>query len=195
MRRLIRPECPNPEALKTNYKYPENKRALQNASHGKCMYCEAKVDHVYYADVEHIRPKATGKFPELKFEWSNLGYCCALCNGAKKDKFDTTCPLIDPYSEEPSDHLFAFGPILHHKAGSERGAITIVTVDLNRAELIEKRGIRITELQNSISACYRTSNDTLRQLLLEALEQEHRENKEFTMVAAALLAANRQHSG
>lgn len=191
MRRLNRPECPNPVALRTNYKHPENKEALKNASHGKCMYCESQVSHVYFGDVEHIRPKAQGKFPQLKFEWGNLGYCCARCNNAKNDEFDDACPLVDPYSEDPNEHFLAFGALLRHKAGSERGALTIITVDLNRPELIERRGIRINELQSAIDACYRTANNTVRQVLLAALDQESSESKEFSMFAATLIAANR----
>lgn len=190
MRRLFRPDCPNPVALRTNYKHPDNKNALQNCSHGKCMYCESRVSHVYFGDVEHIRPKAADKFPELEFEWSNHGYCCARCNNEKRDEFDNDCPLIDPYSEDPDNHLLAFGAILRHKAGSERGALTISTIGLNRPELIEQRSIRINDLQNAIDACYRSSSRNIRDILLSALVLESDEDKEFSMVAAALLAAN-----
>lgn len=191
MRQLQRPACPNPSALRTNYKHPENKRALELASHGKCMYCESKVSHVYFGDIEHIRPKADGMYPELEFEWSNLGYSCARCNNAKSDQFDALCPLVDPYSEDPSNHLLAFGSTLRHKTGSERGALTIRTVDLNRPELVERRAIRIEDLQNAIDACYRTSSAAVRMTLLAALEQECGADKEFSMFATALIAANR----
>ncbi|CAM6715063.1 TPA: HNH endonuclease [Enterobacter kobei] len=190
MRRLTRPACPNPVAIRTNYKHPENKLALQQCSHNKCMYCESHISHVYFGDVEHIRPKAEDKFPELEFEWSNHGYCCARCNNEKRDEFDNDCPLIDPYSEDPNTHLLAFGSILRHKSGSERGALTISTIGLNRPELIERRSIRINELQNAIDACYRTRNSTIRDNLLAALTHESDADKEFSMVAAALLAAN-----
>lgn len=191
MRRLHRPVCPNPEALKSNYKHPDNKGALLRASHGKCMYCESQVSHVYFGDVEHIRPKAAGKYPELEFEWNNLGYCCARCNNAKRDQFDAACPLVDPYSEDPSIHLIAFGSSVRHKTGSERGANTIATIDLNRAELIEKRAIRLSQLQNALDACYRTVNGTVRATLLAALDEEGAADKEFSLFASALIAANR----
>ena len=191
MRRLHRPACPNPAALQTNYKHPDNKKALLHASHGKCMYCESQVSHIYFGDVEHIRPKAAGKYPELEFVWSNLGYCCARCNNAKKDQFDGTCPLIDPYFEDPDAHLLAFGSTVRHKAGSERGALTIITTDLNRPELIEKRAMRLAQLQSTLDACYRTSNDVVRETLLAALVEEGETDKEFSMFAAALIGANR----
>ncbi|MGX1904586.1 hypothetical protein ACWIVX_14385 [Enterobacter asburiae] len=190
MRRLHRPDCPNPIAIRTNYKNADNKAALQKCSHNKCMYCESYISHVYFGDVEHIRPKSKDKYPELEFEWTNHGYCCARCNNEKNDQFDNDCPLIDPYSEDPNVHLFAFGSILRHKAGSERGALTISTIGLNRPELIERRAIRINELQNAIDACYRTRNNTIRYNLLSALKHESDSDKEFSMVAAALISAH-----
>lgn len=190
MRKLQRPPCPNPKALKTNYKYPENKKALQDASHGKCMYCESKVAHIAFGDVEHFRPKAADKYPNLEFEWTNLGYCCTRCNNTKKDQFDEDCTLIDPYTEDPNQHLLAFGSIVRHKAGSERGAITIKTVDLNRAELIERRNIRLSEIQNAIDACYRTKSKDVRNNLLASLACEANDDKEFSMFAEALISAN-----
>ncbi len=191
MRRLYRPVCPNPMALQTNYKFPENKLALQNASHGKCMYCESQVAHIAYGDVEHFRPKAADKYPHLQFEWTNLGYSCTRCNNAKKAQFDEACPLIDPYDEDPNQHLFAFGSVVWHKAGSERGAITIKTVDLNRAELVERRTVKLSEVQKAIDACCRTKNASVRDDLLAELAREADPDKEFSMFAAALTAANR----
>lgn len=190
MRQITRPDCPNPSALKTNYKHPENKKALEEASNGKCMYCEAQVTHVYFGDVEHIKPKATGRFPELKFEWTNLGFCCGHCNNAKKDEYEEDCPIIDPYSEEPNEHLIAFGTFLYAKAGSERGDLTIRTVDLNRIGLLEKRKVRIEAIQNSVNSCFRTADPILRSRLLKSLESEGHSDKEFSVIAASFLAAH-----
>lgn len=190
MRRLHRPPCPNPDALRTNYKHPDNKRALQDASHGKCMYCESQVSHVYFGDVEHIKPKAADKHPELEFEWTNLGYCCARCNNAKNDQYDDDCPLVDPYSEDPGEHLIAFGTSVMHKRGSERGEITIRFTDLNRADLIERRAIMIKSLQDAVDKCYRTKSLAVRDLLLQTLGSQAAADKEFSMFAAAFLAAH-----
>ncbi|UYK77964.1 HNH endonuclease [Xanthomonas sacchari] len=190
MRRLHRPPCPNPEALKKNYKHPENKKALQDASYGKCMYCESQVSHVYFGDVEHIKPKAANKHPELEFEWTNLGYCCARCNNAKNDQYEGECPLIDPYSEEPSEHLVAFGSSVWHRQGSERGELTIRVTDLNRADLIERRAIMLKSVQDAIDACYRTRTPALRKVLLVALGTQAADDKEFSMFARALLSAH-----
>ena len=83
MIKLDRPSCPNPRALtKGDYKHPDNKIALKNSTFGKCMYCESKITHIDYGDIEHIKPKS--KYPTLKFTWSNLGFACTVCNRTYK---------------------------------------------------------------------------------------------------------------
>ena len=39
------------------YGHKTVKKALIEAQHGKCCFCEAKVVHISYGDVEHFRPK------------------------------------------------------------------------------------------------------------------------------------------
>lgn len=188
MIKIDRPDCPNPTALRTNYKHPENKQALQNASNNKCMYCESSVSHIYFGDVEHIQPKE--QFPNLEFTWENLGYACAKCNNEKRSKYFTQTPFINPYDENPREHIYAFGSMLRPKNGSERGEITIQEIDLNRADLIEKRGARITALENAIKACHRTKDTSLRQAALAAIQAEIAEDQEYSMIARALYEAH-----
>ncbi len=147
MIRINRPACPHPEALKQKtYKHPINKSALREASNGKCMYCESDVSHIDYAQIEHIQPKAIGQYPELEFEWENLGYSCAKCNNTKSNKYHSETPYINPYDENPNDNLVFSGPMLFSKKGSERGELSIEDIGLNRPELIEKEQQKLTEL-------------------------------------------------
>lgn len=190
MIKINRPDCPNPEALRKNYKHPQNKDCLTRASHGKCMYCESKITHVYFGDVEHIRPKDSGLYPHLEFEWSNLGFVCAQCNNAKRNQYDENTPFINPYEEEPGHFLFAFGSALFHKNGSERAALTIIQLDLNRAELVERRAIRLQEIQKAIDATFRTNNINLQKSLMDELSKEKDPAREYSMFCAALLAAH-----
>lgn len=190
MIKINRPACPNPEALKTNYKDPVNKKALIDASHGKCMYCESQVSHVYFGDVEHIRPKALDKYPHLEFTWENLGFVCARCNNFKKDKYSEETPFIDPYAEDPSNSITVFGYTLRHKNGSERGNLTILEIDLNRVELIERRELRLRDIERAIDACFRTKDKKLQDTLLAELANEKHHSKEYSMFCAALLAAH-----
>lgn len=184
MRKINRPVCPNPRALTTNYKHADNKNALILASNGKCMYCESKVLHITFGDVEHIKPKQ--RFPTLEFEWTNLGFGCTRCNIAKGHKYDDTTPYIDPYSEDPEDHLIALGSVLKHKNGSERGKLTILDVELNRDGLIEKRQAKLEEIERTIDLCSKTQNASLKKNALEALLEEAEEDKEYSLFIKTL---------
>src|SRR3954469_25335779 len=59
---------------KTKYRHRDIKAALLNETHGKCAYCESKLRHITYGDVEHIVPKslALAKI----FDWANLTLAC-----------------------------------------------------------------------------------------------------------------------
>ena len=191
MIKLERPECPYPEALeKGNYKHKTNKEALRQASFDKCMYCESKISHIDFAHVEHIKPKAEDKYPELEFVWENLGYVCPKCNNSKLDKYDEDTPYIDPYSDNPEEHVLASGAFLYHKNGSERGELTISDIGLNRADLIEKRHERIQEIIKAITSCYRTRNTTLRDNALDEIKQEMLVDKEYSLIVKTLISAN-----
>ncbi len=170
MIKLTRPTCPNLKALENkDYKHHKNREALKIANSDKCMYCESKISHSSFPNIEHIRPKA--KFPELTYEWENLGYVCERCNNAKLDKFSDETPYLDPYSEDPSFHLYAFGTWLFPRNGSERGEITVHEIHLNRPELIEKRKDRINAIQKAINACSRTNSEKLKNLAMQELRK------------------------
>ena len=185
MRKINKPDCPNPSALSSDYKHPENKDALINASYSKCMYCESKITHVYFGDIEHIKPKT--KYPNLKFEWSNLGFVCAKCNNAKSDQYNETTPYINPYEEDPNNFVFAFGALLKNKQGSERGELTIADITLNRPDLIEKRQTNLELINKTVDACMRTKNETLKNTALEAIKKECGEDKEYSLFVKTLL--------
>lgn len=53
------------------------------------------------------------------------------------------------------------------------------------------QAIRLNQLQDASDACYQTSNAVIRATLLSALDEEGATDKEFSMFAAALIAANR----
>ena len=187
MVKIHRLECPNPTALNNgDYKHPINKKALKDSSYDKCMYCESKISHIDYGDVEHIKPKS--KYPALEFEWENLGYSCTKCNRKyKNDNYDEQAPYINPYNEEPENFIMSNGAILFPFQGNERGEITIVRLGLNRPELVEQRYNRIQEIDKAIKACFRTSNEILKQNALDELKKEAYRDKEYSLVIKTLL--------
>lgn len=190
MIKLNRPSCPNPTALSGgDYKHPDNKLALKASTFDKCMYCESKITHIDYGDIEHIKPKS--KYPLLEFTWSNLGFACTICNRTyKKNKYDENTPLLNPYEEEPSDYIICNGAILFSKQGNERGELSIIDLGLNRVELIEKRQEKINEIDKVIQACFRTSNLTIRNNALNELKNESNEDKEYSMTIKALFLSH-----
>lgn len=191
MIKLTRPACPNPKALTGgNYKHPENKTALMEASGGKCMYCESEITHIDFGDVEHIKPKAADKFPHLEFEWTNLGIVCGKCNNEKRSKYFADAPFIDPYIENPEDHIMALGAMLAQRNGSARGEITIREIALNRPELLEKRLARINTILIALNAANRTQIDVLKQAALVELGKEALPDKEFSLIVKTLLSVN-----
>ncbi len=187
---LVRPECPNPEALAAeNYKDPINKAALQESTSGKCMYCESKFEGTSYPHVEHIKPKAT--FPELEFSWDNLGFCCQICNTNKNNKYDDSMPFINPYDENPKEHLVFLGHFLFPKHGSDRGEYTIDKLQLNRAGLVERRKEKLDSLNIMIKAAFRTANESLRNQAIEEVKKEAEKDKEYSAMAESALLAQR----
>jgi flagellum-specific peptidoglycan hydrolase FlgJ len=183
---LTRPECPNPEALANgNYKDPINKEALRQSTAGKCMYCESKIEHNSYAHVEHIKPKK--KFPELELVCDNLGFCCPMCNIIKGDKYDENTPFINPYNENPEDHIVFFG--YYVRRSSERGEYTINELGLNRDNLVEDRKDKFEKLNIIINAASSTSNESLRIQAIAVIKKEADKDKEYSgMVKSVLLA-------
>ncbi len=148
------------------YGAPPVKKALIRWQHGKCAFCEAKIDANQYGDVEHFRPKgavadpATGRLTRsgywwLAYDWSNLFFVCQICNQAfKKNHFplvdaarrargpedDLTAEaplLLNPERDEPSEHLgFEAEMIVPRTA---RGEATVRLLGLDRESMDEAR--------------------------------------------------------
>jgi hypothetical protein len=152
------------------------------------MYCESTISHIDFAHVEHIKPKAL--FSDLEFVWANLGYACPKCNNAKSDKYSDAAPSLDPYAEDPSEHVFAAGALVFTRNGSERGEITIHHVELNRPELIEKRQEKLAEVEKALLACHRCTSPELRVIAMGELQNEGKSDREYSMCTKAMLAAH-----
>jgi uncharacterized protein (TIGR02646 family) len=152
------------------------KNALQKAQHGKCAFCESEVSHIAYGDVEHFRPKAGYRpgpsnplvrpgYYWLAYEWTNLLFCCQLCNQRFKgnqfpliddmqrakshhDDIKNEQPLfIHPAIDDPSDFLEFDEHYLCAIDDNVRGKATIEALGLNRDKLVEKRGDALTKLK------------------------------------------------
>ena len=80
-----------------NYDGQDVQEALVIDQHEKCYLCEQKTTKSF--QIEHLKAKAAGYFPQLKYTWSNLFLSCPYCNGRKPNDFD----LLDPVSNNIED--------------------------------------------------------------------------------------------
>lgn len=157
------------------------------------MYCESKILAIDFGDVEHIKPKAEDKFPELEFVWDNLGIACGRCNNNKTDDYHADTPYVDPYNEDPSLYLVAEYNWIFALRDNERGRVTIEDIGLNRPELIERRKTLLDRIMHTIRAADSTRNEALRTAALAALTEEASCSREYSMAVAARLA--KHHAG
>lgn len=121
------------DAVGRKYAHPQIKEALLAETSDKCAYCESKVTHIAYGDIEHVIAKSVD--PARAVEWENLTIACDRCNQNKSDHEG----LLDPYGTDPADHLVFLGPLVRAVPASEMGELTVRVLDLNRVRLVEKR--------------------------------------------------------
>jgi 5-methylcytosine-specific restriction endonuclease McrA len=174
-----------PDALATNYNQADVKTALESECHKKCMYCESKIAHVTFAHIEHYKPKKRDRFPELTFEWTNLGLVCPRCNLAKLDKFDVAVPYINPYVDDPNAYFRAEGAFVRPVPGNARAELTELEIELNRVDLVERRQDRLKDLRRLVSCYNREVQPVLKAALLQQIKDEVKNKTEYSFVAAA----------
>jgi uncharacterized protein (TIGR02646 family) len=153
------------------------KEALKKAQHNKCCFCESRVTHVAFGDVEHFRPKKGYKqrprdelgrpgYYWLAYQWTNLLFCCEVCNRRQKQNLfplqrpgrralchhhaiERERPLfIDPAAEDPAALIGFRGEYPYAIDDNRRGKATIDALGLaTREELVEQRRIALRQLK------------------------------------------------
>ena len=144
------------------------KNKLIAAQHRKCCFCESRITHVSFGDVEHFRPK--GGYSQdaddhlhrpgyywLAYDWTNLFLSCQLCNQRFKknlfpientyeraqshhDDIDRERPsFLHPSNDDPERHVGFRDELPFAIDGDSRGKITIEWLRLDRDELNEMR--------------------------------------------------------
>lgn len=176
------------DARKRRYNHDQVKAALLQETHGKCAYCESKLTHIAYGDIEHIIPKASD--PGRTYEWENLTTACDVCNTKKSD----TEGLVDPYVNDPEQVHFRFmGPMMTIVPGNEPAKLTLTQLELNRTALMEKRTDRLEDLGRRLEEILATGDDATRTVLTKALvEGETHSHKEFAACARSYVSDKRR---
>jgi uncharacterized protein (TIGR02646 family) len=174
----------NPTATKNQidnaikkYNHPDVREALISMFHGKCAYCESKIER---GRIEHFKPKSEYEYIDLTFDWDNLLYSCEVCNdtGHKGDKFPIDNQgnylLIDPTDEncdiyEHLEFLYQDGyATISFK--DKRGKVVIDILKLNRTDLMESRTKKIKGLLAILKIFIETGSLEARELLKEAYQ-------------------------
>ena len=175
-----------PENIKNRYNHQEIKSVLRKETNGgKCMYCESPIAVVAPEHIEHYKPKKD--FPELTYDWDNLGLSCPYCNINKGNVFDKNCPYINPYIDIPDEHFIFSSTMIFHKPGNKRAQLTELQLDLNRPELIEARKTRIDMIRNLIDLYVLEDNPTLKAILKNNIDKEIANDTPYSMYTKAII--------
>jgi len=169
-----------PANIKNKYNHPDIKSVLKKETNGgKCMYCESPIAVVAPEHIEHYRPKKI--YPDLTFDWNNLGLSCPKCNMNKQDTFDENYPYINPYIDFPNDHFLFLGPMITYNPNNKRAKLTEYKLDLNRLELIEARKERIDTIRLLIDLYEIENNPIFKDILRKNIDKETAENTPYSM--------------
>lgn len=104
------------------------KAPLLKSSHGKCAYCECPITlESNYMEVEHFEDKKHNQDKVLA--WENLLPSCKKCNGSKSTHDVIQEPIINPYVDEPRDHLSMRS--YRFRGKTDKGNTTIEVTRLN----------------------------------------------------------------
>lgn len=162
----------------SRYNHPEIKHRLLEETHDKCAYCESKVRHITYGDIEHVIPK--NKAPHLRFRWENLTIACDVCNTKKSNKLG----IIDPYTDNPEASFFFTGPTIFAKQNCETAEYTEISLELNRIKLVERRVKILERITYLVRAAKRVSNPEIRAAMIDDIKaNEARDDVEFSVMA------------
>ena len=175
-----------PDAVRYRYRHPDIKQALRAESSDKCIYCESKMSHIFPGDTDHLAP--VSRRPDLYVRWENLGYVCRECNQAKGAYYNAAEPLMDPFADEPEEHLAFFGPLVFHRPGDEMGLRTIGRLKLRRSSLVERRAELLGKLQVMIDRWARVAEGPTREFLREEIVELAGESREYAATARAFLS-------
>ncbi|MEO3403126.1 HNH endonuclease [Mucilaginibacter sp. CAU 1740] len=118
----------------------EIKEPLLELSYGKCAYCECDLrEESKYMEVEHFEDKKNN--PDKVVVWDNLLPSCKRCNGAKSTHDVISNPIINPFLENPVNHL----KLTHYRfiGTTNVGTETIGVVDLNHTERAVNKRFKI----------------------------------------------------
>lgn len=171
---------------KSRYNHPEIKDALIAETHGKCAYCESTFRHVTYGDIEHVVPKSSE--PSRWFDWANLTIACDVCNTNKGKARVDEQNFIDAYDVDPEQFFWHIGSMVQARPGCDNALLTERMLELNRVDLLERRGERIAHLMRMLDVVERCESQDVKDLLWQEFASEARAYNEYAALSRSILA-------
>lgn len=172
---------------KSRYRHRDIKSALIEETHGKCAYCETKFLHTDFGDIEHIVPKSL--HIDKTFEWSNLTLACGKCNTSKGDEEF----IVNPYVDDPATYFNFIGPMICGISSDLKAINTERRLQLNRAELVERRSARLKAISDQLILIAQAQNDAIRDTLERDLVlNEMQDHSEFSAFVRSFVNTLRQ---
>lgn len=141
----------------TVWKHVKIGEALLDSSSYKCAYCECPLQvSDSYMQVEHFKDKDA--YPDEVVDWENLLPSCQRCN-RKKWVLDVVAePIVNPFVDEPKDHLCYEDFRLYGK--DKKGETTIIKLDLNDdSRLVTLRFAASNEISRQLEGLLRNSSN------------------------------------
>jgi uncharacterized protein (TIGR02646 family) len=205
------------EFLSSIYGHHDVKGSLIDLQNNKCCFCESKIGHISYGDVEHFRPKAgwvqndeainKPGYYWLAYDWANLLLSCQKCNQRfKKNYFSLQNPnqrakshqsdlsvempvIVHPVDENPEDFICFKDeiPVGIDKHG--RGSKTIERLGLDRELLNEQRRERLMLIKDiyNLANDYPVTFPELKQKAIAKIEKYYHQSQSDRTEYASML--------
>ncbi|RAS52296.1 uncharacterized protein (TIGR02646 family) [Vibrio diazotrophicus] len=128
------------------------KEPLLSSSYGKCSYCECDLtEESKYMEVEHFEDKKHN--PDKVVAWENLLPSCKKCNGSKSTHDVISDPILNPYVQDPREHLAI--RLFRMRGLTQIGKNSIDVIGLNNQErLVLKRFEIGSQVADSIEVAW-----------------------------------------
>lgn len=174
------------------------KESLLILSNSKCVYCECGLkEESKYMEVEHFEDKKHN--PDKVLYWDNLLPSCKRCNGAKSTHDVIRKPIINPFKDNPVDHLYFRLYLL--KGKTDIGKETVDVVNLNHTERAVWKRFEVGEaLEKLIDEgsekleLYKSNKTTRRKNLLvnliESILKECQPSSIYSATCSSILCSN-----
>ena len=112
------------------------------SGNGKCAYCECPLTtESNYMEVEHFENK--DRSPEKVVLWENLLPSCKKCNGAKGAHDVLVEPIVNPFVDDPREHIAL--RFYRMKGKTPLGKSTIDVANLNHSDRLVLSRFKVGE--------------------------------------------------